>query len=150
MGLLPGGAQHLGHPLQQLPADHAVLFHYRAEVPVGKPITDEFGGGGNRRHARAFVDQSDLAEIVAMLQGRAFLAVDEDRRLTGFDHEEGSAARALLDDSFPSRKTALLKESRNLLDLMLGQIREQGHTLQDLNGRASYHRPSQASPAARQ
>src|SRR5262249_23220965 len=76
--------------------------------------------------------------------------VDEDRRLTGFDHEEGSAARALLDDSFPSRKTALLEESRNLLDLMLGQIREQGHTLQDLNGRASHHRPSQASPAARQ
>src|SRR5260221_9611060 len=49
-----------------------------------------------------------------MLQGRALLAVDEDRRLTGFDHEEGSAVRTLLDDSFPFRKTALLK-SRAIL-----------------------------------
>src|SRR5215471_13780121 len=84
-----------------------------------------------------------------MLQGRALLAVDEDRRLTGFDHEEDSAARTLLDDSFSSRTTALLEESRDLLDLTRGQIREQRHTLQGFNGRVSHHRSRSSQPRVR-
>src|SRR5262249_17509210 len=50
----------------------------KAECPLlalngatGKPITDHFAGGADRRHAHAFVDQGDLTEVVGRLHGGA-------------------------------------------------------------------------------
>src|SRR5215813_6380713 len=91
-GLVSSGPQHLCHSLQKLPAHHTVLLHERAEVPVSNPITDEFARCGDRRHARTFVYQSDLAEIVARIQGRALFAANKNCRLAGFNHKEGGTA----------------------------------------------------------
>ena len=45
-------------------------------------MTNQLVGGGNRRHARAFVDQGDLAEIVPRLQGRVSPAANKNRCFT--------------------------------------------------------------------
>src|SRR6185503_8834494 len=60
-------AQHTGHALEQLPADDAVGLHDRPEVPVGESVAAQIAHGGDRRHARAVVDQGDLAEELAGL-----------------------------------------------------------------------------------
>src|SRR5438128_10705431 len=83
--VFPGVAKHFRHPLQQLPADYAVRFHERAKIPVGYPVADKLAGGGDGRHARALVEQSDFAEIVALLQHRVLFAADENLGFAGRD-----------------------------------------------------------------
>jgi hypothetical protein len=46
-----------------------ILLHEWAEVPIGNPVTKQFARSGDRCHARAIVNEGDLAEIVAWLQG---------------------------------------------------------------------------------
>src|SRR5262249_5079598 len=122
IGLLSSLAQQLCHPLQQLPADHTILLHDRAKVPISKPVTKKVARGGDRRHACAFVNQSDLAEIIAWLQGGTLLAANKNRCLTGFDDEKGGATRALFDHSFTFGEMALFEEARDFLELALVQI----------------------------
>src|SRR5208337_954831 len=110
-------AQHHRHPLEQLPADHAVLLDERAEVPVGQAVAGEIARRHDRRKARALVDQRDLAEIIARLQGRALLAADEDGRFAGFNDEKRRPARALLDERLALGEAALLEQARDALQL---------------------------------
>ena len=67
-------AQLFRHGLQQLPTDDTVSLYEWAEIPEGEPVADEFGRRGDRRRARALVDQGDLAEVVALPAGSALLA----------------------------------------------------------------------------
>ena len=91
-------------------AMRAVLLHERPELPVGEPVADELAGGGDRRRARALVDERDLAEVVARRQRRALPAADRDRRLARLDHEERRAARALLGDRLARGEATLLEQ----------------------------------------
>src|SRR5215471_18282624 len=100
---------------------------------TGKPITDHFAGGADRRHARAFVDQGDLTEVVGRLHGGALLASNKHSSLTGFDQKQGIPGRVLLNDCFPLRETMLLEQARDLLNLVLVQIGEEWHTLDGFN-----------------
>jgi pyruvate dehydrogenase E1 component beta subunit len=141
-------AQHLRHPLQQLPADHPVCLHERAEIPVGEPVTGELARGGDRGRARALVEQGDLAEVVAGLQRSAPLAADRHRGLTRLDHKEGGPARAFLDDRLTFGEAARLEQARDLLHLALGQVGEEGHTPKDFDGGASHRDRSYRQPPA--
>src|SRR5215207_8686810 len=71
--------------LHQLPADRAVLLHERPELPVGQPIAGKLAQRGDRRRARALVDQGDLAEVVARIQRASLLSADRDHRLPRLD-----------------------------------------------------------------
>src|SRR5579863_3735290 len=90
--VLQVGAEHLRHPLQQLPANHAVRDDERTEVPVINPVTDHLGDGGDRFRTRAPVDQSDFTEMVVSSQGRFLPAANADPSLAGLDHKEDGAA----------------------------------------------------------
>src|SRR5688500_5961910 len=71
---LVGVTKLLREGLQQLPADRAVLLHERSKIPERESVTGEFALGGHRGHARALVDQGDLAEVVALPERAALLA----------------------------------------------------------------------------
>ena len=133
-----GVTEHLRHRLQQLPADRSVGVHQRAELPEGESVADEVARGRDRRQALAFVDQGDLTEVVAPLQGRSLGAADRDRRLAGVDQEEGGTARALADDGLSLREPAHLEQARDLLDLGAVELGEERHALERLDGVARH------------
>lgn len=123
-----GVAEHHRHPLEELPADRAVLLDERTEVPVRQPVAGKLGRRDDRRHARALIDQGDHAEIVAGLQGRAFLAADEHCRFAGLDDEEGRATR------YRPRQVADCKSASNLdpartRNEVIGKIRGESITV---------------------
>src|SRR3954454_12028083 len=93
-----GGAELLGDRLDELPADLAVRDHERTELPEGEAVADEIGRGRDRRRAHAFVDEGDLAEVVAWAEARACRAAHRDRRVARLDQEERGPVGALLDD----------------------------------------------------
>ena len=58
------------------------------------------------------------------------------------DNEEGGPAGALLYDGLTLREATLLELARDLLDLALGQVGEEWHTVQNFDGGASIGHPS--------
>src|SRR3954466_3478801 len=109
-----GGAKLLRDRLDELPADLAVGDHERTELPEREPVTDEIGRGGDRRGAHAFVDESDLAEMVARTEARPCRAADRDRRVARLDQEERGSVCAFLDHGLAGGEVALLEEERHL------------------------------------
>src|SRR5580704_14937961 len=72
------GAEAFGEGLEQVPGDGCVVLDERSELPIGQSVADEIGVCGDRRRTCAFVDEGDLAEIVAGGQCCAWPAPDRD------------------------------------------------------------------------
>ena len=119
-----GVAKHLRQPLQQLPADDAIRDDERPEVPIVDRVTNQVGGGSDRLDARPPIDQGEFAEIIERLQRRFLFAASRDDGLAGFDDEEGSTARALVDDSLAPGVMALLEQAGDHAELLRGQADE--------------------------
>src|SRR5687768_246610 len=92
-----GGTELLCDRLDELPSNLAVRDHERPELPQREPITDEIGYGCDRRGAHAFVDERDLAEVVARPEARPLGAAYGDLRLARLDQEKRCSVGALLD-----------------------------------------------------
>ena len=77
------------------------------------------GCRGDRRHARALVDQGDLAEIVAGLQGRVLLAADETVASPDSITKKAAPPEPSLDDRLALGEAPLLEQPRDLCELVL-------------------------------
>src|SRR5690242_15389636 len=134
--LLLGLAEPLRHHLEQLPRDLGVRLDERPELPRGEAVADDFGlGGHGRRAQRLFVDQRDLAEVVARADLTAGLAVDVDAGRSLADDEEADAARSFRRDRVAGRETARLEGARDALEVLVGEALEERNLLEQLDRR---------------
>src|SRR5262245_6759268 len=125
-----GSAEALREGLQKFPGDGAVSFYERAEFPESQPIAHEVSGSGHGGGARAAVNQSDFAEVIARTKRSDLDAFVGDGGTAGIDEEEGRAARAFHDDGFSFRKWPHLEQTRNLFCLSAVKISEELHALE--------------------
>ncbi len=128
------GAEPPGEGLQQVPRDRRVLLDERPELPIGEPVAHEVGRRGDRRRARAVVDQRDLAEVVARGEAGEFAVARRDRGLARLDDEERGATGALPRDRLTRIEAPLLEHRGDALDVARGQAVEERDLLDDLHG----------------
>src|SRR4051794_39155898 len=103
-----------------------MLAQERLELPRGQGGAAQGAAGGDGgRAARLVVEQPELAEVVAGLHRAALLTADRDVGLAVEDEEEADAAAALLDDHLTVRVRALTQAAGELLEVLVGHVRQQ-------------------------
>src|SRR6266508_710376 len=113
-----------GERLEHRPRHPRVLLHERLELPGGEPVAEDVRRSGNARRARPFVDQRDLAEVVAGPERGPDLSTHADRRVALDDDEETRGAGSLSGHRGALREPALLHLPGEQLDVIVGQVRE--------------------------
>src|SRR5438093_6069529 len=121
--------------LEQAPGDLAVPLDERPELPRRQTPALQVGRRDHGRRSNAFVDQRDLAEVVAGAERAPLLAADGDVRLARLDDEEADAAGALLGDRLALRERAVLEAAGDRLELMAIQSGEERDALEELDRR---------------
>ena len=99
------------------PSDGSVPFDKRTEFPEGQRVTNEVGRSRYRGRSGAAIYQGYLAEVLAAAERSEVDAFTRNAGFSGFDDEEGGAARALHDDGLALRKPTLLEQACDLLGL---------------------------------
>src|SRR4051794_6727039 len=93
---------------QEVPCDGGVLLHQGPELPVGQALAHEIRLGGDRRRARAVVDERALAEVIAGREVPDLPPAERDGRLARLDDEERGTAGAFLRDRVAGLEAPLL------------------------------------------
>src|SRR5215207_5333620 len=97
--------------------------------------------GSDGRGSGALRDQRDLAEVVARPEPALLLTVHRDLGVSVLDHEEADAALALAGDLLACGELPALHRLRDLLELLVVQVREERDVLEQLGGVLVGHRP---------
>ena len=95
-----------------------------------------------------FVDQGNVAEVIARYELSPFLAVNLDARRPVGDHEEAHAARTLDGHRVARAEAALLEGARQALELAAGQPFEEGDLFEQLGRRVGHGRILRAAQAS--
>ncbi len=106
-----------------------VILYERAKLPRGHAVAEEVCRGRDRGRAHAVVDERDLAEVVSRAERRSLLAPHADSRVALCDDEEAGAGRALGRHLRALGEAALVQLAGEQLELAVGQLGEEGHTL---------------------
>src|SRR5437764_5170134 len=141
-------AEALGHHLEESPGDLRVRLDKGAELPGGEAVAGQIGVGRDRRGAAGlFVDQGNLAEVIAGCELSSFLPVNLDARCPVGDHEEAHAAGALQGHGVAGIEVTLLEGARQLLEVAPGQPFEERDLFEQLDRRAGHGQILRAAQA---
>src|ERR1700751_6073812 len=138
-------ANALRHRLEQCPGHLRMALDDRSKAKDGQLIAPNLGVGPNRGATSGLVDQGHLAERIARAQPSHLVAIHEHNGLAAFDHEECTAALALLGHQVARRVRARVELLRQPTEKLLVGFREERDSANQVAARA---RP--APPITRQ
>jgi hypothetical protein len=133
-------AQPARERLQQRPRHLGMLFDERFELPDRKAVAEEIGRRSDGRRAGAFVDERDLAEVVAGPESGPHFSADADRRISLDDDEESGRAGPLGGHRRALGEAPFLHLARQAFQVVVGQAGEERHLAESVNGRRGHAR----------